>query len=79
MAAKFVMILDKKTNKYKRMLKIQKAPFTAVCDVRHHMRVHPKRTRKAPERFSEMTWIPGANNGYTRGRRIDHYDTAYCG
>ena len=29
------------------------------------------RIRKATERFEELSFIPGANNGYTRGRRID--------
>jgi hypothetical protein len=30
-----------------------------------------KRVSKAPERMEDLTFIPGANNGYTRGRRID--------
>lgn len=29
------------------------------------------RVSKAPERMEDLTFIPGANNGYTRGRRID--------
>jgi len=29
------------------------------------------RISKAPERMEDLTFIPGANNGYTRGRRID--------
>lgn len=29
------------------------------------------RISKAPERMKDLTFIPGANNGYTRGRRID--------
>lgn len=40
----------------------------------------PKRTRNAPERFSELSFIPGGNNKQTKGRRpIDPYDRAYSG
>ena len=40
----------------------------------------PKRERKPVERFSEMSFIKGANNAYTQGRiPIDPYDRQYNG
>lgn len=38
-----------------------------------------KRQRKPPQRFDEMTWVPGANNGFTAGRVCDTYDQGYRG
>ena len=35
------------------------------------MHLRSRRLRTAPVRFSEETWIPGANNGYTAGRKVD--------
>jgi hypothetical protein len=35
------------------------------------------RTSKPPKRFENEKFIPGANNGYTAGRKIDTYDREY--
>jgi hypothetical protein len=35
---------------------------------------YPRRTVKEPERFIDLTFVPGANNQHTVGRVIDTYE-----
>ena len=37
------------------------------------------RQRGSPQRYSDETYTPGANNGYTAGRNCDQYDRSYNG
>ena len=37
-----------------------------------------KRTRKKPKRYSDMVFVRGSNNQYTKGR-VDQYDRNYIG
>lgn len=35
------------------------------------------RIPKPPKRYEDETWIPGSNNKYTIGRKIDSWDRDY--
>ncbi len=38
-----------------------------------------KRIRNPPTRFSQETFLPGANNKHTKGRPIDSFDRTFQG
>ena len=38
-----------------------------------------KRIREPPRRFSQETFLPGANNQHTKGRTIDSFDRSFQG